>query len=99
MSSRKIAIICRRDDYFENVENTVRVFVECGLAEDIAVYTKSQQDRFASHTDGSACRNVVLPAECDTEPKARNWVNAQYDEFDGFLHVLTDTVEIMKDPS
>lgn len=32
MSSRKIAIICRQDDYFENVENTVRAFAEAGLA-------------------------------------------------------------------
>ncbi len=29
----------------------------------------------------------------------RNWVNAQYGGFDGFLHVLADTVEVLKDPS
>ncbi len=46
MGSRKIAIICRQDDNFGNVESTIRAFADAGLAEDIAVYTTSQQGRF-----------------------------------------------------
>lgn len=47
------------------------------------------------------CHTIKVPAENDTQPKFRNYVNRFFRNlsFNGFLHVISNQVLLLKDPS
>jgi hypothetical protein len=95
--SRRIAILHDDMSMHSNVLDTVKKLHEAGCA-DITVFTKEADESFI--IPELECKNAVWPAECDTVPKIRNWINAHFkqQEFSGMLHVLEDTTCILKDP-
>ncbi len=66
------------------------------LASEVYVFTKGQEAGFNMAHERCKCMNVQLPAECDTQPKARNWINKFFksQKFSGFLHVLESNVRL-----
>lgn len=96
---RRIAIIHEHGEYAANVNGIVSALMANCVAPEITVFTRTPEGGFNAAHERCSCRNEVIPAECDNEPKVRNWINSRYAGFSGFLHVLTDSVELLRDPS
>jgi len=96
---RRIVIIHEHEEYSSNVSNLISVLMANSVAPEIIVYTKTPNGNFNVGHERSRCSNETIPPEFDTEPKVRNWVNARNSGFEGFLHVLSDSVEITSDPT
>ena len=99
MSRRSIAIINNKEDNFENVQNMLSILMANAVADRITVYTRKNAERFNISHERCSCFGEAIPAECDNEPKIRNWINSKYASDCGFLHVIEDSVKLLKDPS
>lgn len=98
MKTRKIAVIHRDEHCAENVRHTVGMLAK--LTPELTVFVSAGLGEWIEpDLDMCLVRRVEIPAGLDSEPKIRNWVNAQYESFDGFLHVLSDSAEVTADPS
>lgn len=95
---RRIVIINEHSENVQNAVNTVNAFAASSVETEITVCTRAPDGRFDVKAGNCSCSNEVIPPELDTEPKVRNWVNSRNAGFGGFLHVLTDSVEVLKDP-
>lgn len=100
---RIIAIIHTQNDMLENVHKIVNMIVDNNCAEQIYVFTKEEklEFTFAQIMTSQYCMNVCLPDTCDNTPKTRNWINSYFktNNFDGFLHVIEDTTDLLKVPT
>lgn len=95
--SRQIAIIHRNAEYAANAFAAAMKLSP--LTDSLTVFAPPGMALAGISSDGRRIACETIPSEADTEPKIRNWINSRYSGYDGFLHVLTDTVEITKDPS
>ena len=98
MSRRTIAIINENEKNIKNVMDMVSVFMINSVADEITVYTKFDPVQFNISHERSRCSGESIPAECDNGPKLRNWINSKYTKDCGFLHVINDSVELLKNP-
>jgi len=89
---RTFAVISKNPECDANVGKMVPLLKSVPES-DVVVFTAGKQ------VDG--VENVSIPSELNTEPKIRNWINRRFDEacFSGFLHVISDTTELLKDPA
>lgn len=100
---RIIAIIHTQNDMSENVSKVAKMIIDNDCAEQIYVFTKESKIQFdfdiVDKTAG--CMNVCLPETCDNNPKIRNWINSYFktNNFDGFLHVIEDSTDLLKVPT
>lgn len=89
--NRKIAIICWNENadiskyilpQLKDVE--VDLFVKDGIAVPSA----------------ECCKTVSMPFSVDTMPKSKNFVLSHYkaNGFNGYVHVIEDTISVLKDP-
>ena len=99
MNRRSIAIINSKEENFENVQNMLSMLMANAVADRITVYTRKNAAQFNISHERCSCSGEDIPAECDNEPKIRNWVNSKYASDCGFLHIIEDSVELLKDPS
>ena len=92
--NRKIAIICWNNDI--NISQDIISKFPVGTTFDLFV------------KEGIACIDqpeigecIIMPTEVNIQVKAKNFVLEHYKKagFDGWLHVLEDTIEVLKDPS
>jgi len=89
---RTFAIISKTLGCEANVSKVASIFKTVPDS-DVIVFTTGNP------VDG--VENVKLPADLNTEPKIRNWINRRFETsgFSGFLHVVSDTVEVLKTPT
>jgi len=89
---RIFAIISKTAGCEPNVCKMVRL-LKMVSDSDVVVFTTGKL------TDGA--ENIKLPDDLNTEPKIRNWINRRFetDGFSGFLHVISDTTELLIDPT
>jgi hypothetical protein len=99
MNRRTIAIINDKEKNIKNVSGTISMLMSNNVADKVVVYTKFAPEQFNINSDHCACSGESIPSECDNEPKIRNWINSKYGSECGFLHVISDGVEILKDPA
>lgn len=91
---RKIAII--------NIHNKVDIFENIikhlDLNDELYVF-QLKESSFNTHSN---TKSIIIPSEyTDSESKIKNYVTKFFfdEKFNGFLHVIEDTVEILKDPT
>lgn len=99
MSRRAIAIINGKEKNVKNVLNLIDALTANAVADKITVYTRFSPEQFNISRERCICSGESIPTECDNEPKTRNWINSKYSQDCGFLHVINDGVEILKDPA
>lgn len=90
--NRTFAVISLNKECDKNVVNTVS---KLKLVPDSDVIVFSDDHGI----DG--LETIVWPKELDNEPKIRNWINTRFKDngFSGFLHVISDMTEVLKDPT
>lgn len=98
---RIIAVLHEHSDMTENVHKIANIILENACADAFYVFTKESLEEFNYANGTQICQNVCWPAECDNIPKVRNWINSYFktNQFNGMLHVLEDTTEILKIPT
>lgn len=72
MAERTTVLLHNDSSMHDNVLDTVKKLHEAGCT-DIKVFTKEADSSFSIHELG--CKNETWPAECDSVPKVRNWIN------------------------
>ena len=94
-NNRRIAAVIHTDkNCSDNVRKTVSELTACRMFDSIVVYRKPDTD---FGMEGVLVKDI--PAELDTEPKIRNWINSEYASCGGFLHVIKDDTEITRPPA
>lgn len=91
---RKIAII----NIHDNVDISGNIIRYLDSNDEIYVFQLKESD-FNTHSN---IKSILVPSECsDSESKIKNYVTKFFFEenYKGFLHVIEDSVEIMKDPN
>ncbi len=98
---RQIAIVADQCTDDQVLTSLVDALMANAVCQQITVFTKEAKPSLNKMHERTACQNVVLPIECDTDPKTRNYINKQYREsgFTGFLHVILWNTIIDKDPT
>ena len=99
MSTRTIVIINRESAHTANMRRIMDIFTANALAGRIVVFQTNPDMSLNFTTDRTQCSAEQIPSECDTEPKLRNEINRRFANSCDFLHVISDSVEILKDPS
>ena len=92
---RKAAIFSEEPSKFEQAKNLAKALDESGAFKDgITLFTMARDIKDLPVTA------KVIPESCDTISKARNYINMSYkmEGYTGYLHVIEDHVQIMKDP-
>lgn len=94
---REIAIFNNKKEQFDAAKKLAKSLVETKAFSEVTLFTRDAGAIPASEEFGTK----VIPDTCDTISKARNFINAEYKlkQFDGFLHVVEDIVELQKDPT
>ena len=87
MDNRKFAVIL----WSKNADTTKDIFSHFPEGTQFDIFAKNGK------AEGNA---IELPKEIDTMPKAKNFVFKHYKDsgFTGFLHLIEDNVEVLKDP-
>ena len=103
MIDRKIAILLFEERKLQNVRDAVSVFMANSAASEITVFSKEEFPEFNTGHEHTACKSEKFP-ECenpDMEASVRNAILRKYESegFDGMLHVVSDSIKILKDPS
>lgn len=98
---RQIAIVADQCTDDQVLSTLVDALMANAVCQQIIVFTKDSKPSLNKAHERTSCINVVLPLECDTEPKIRNYINKQYRDsgFKGFLHVVQWNTILNKDPN
>ena len=98
---RQFAILAYDCDDIQILQTLISTLMANAICSQINVFTKEQMSTVNISHERTTCTNVILPIECDTVPKARNYINQQYKQtnFNGFLHVVNWNTLIKKDPT
>lgn len=98
--NRKIVIIHENEECAQNVHNMVSILMTNVSAHNITVYVRTPfAMSFNIAHERTLCTTEIIPAECDTEPKTRNWILDKERGTCDFLHVISDNVELLKNPN
>ena len=97
--NRIVAILHNNNDMHKNVQKLISSLNDSQCFEKIYVF--SYEDLSEFNISDKNCQNIILPNECDNVPKIRNYINTKFksENFNGMLHVLEDTTEIIENPS
>lgn len=98
---RQIAIVAHKCDNEQVLRDLVDALMANAVCSQIVVFSDKEMPTMNFGHERTTCTNAVLPDECNTIPKVRNYINAQYKQanFNGFLHVVEWSTKINKDPS
>lgn len=103
MADRKIAILLFDERRLPEVRNTVDILMANSACSDITVFSEKDFPEFNRAHENAKCENARFP-ECDKpdlETSKRNAILRKYESegFDGILHVVSDGISLLKDPS
>ena len=103
MTNRKIAILLLDDRRIQNVRNIVSVLMANAVCDEITVFSENPLPGFDMAHERTRCSCQAFP-QCDKpdlETAKRNAVLKKYEGegYDGILHVISDDIELLKDPS
>ena len=95
--NRAIAILSLdNSDTYDVIYHNVSMIMANVLASDVYVFTIGEAASFNMAHERCKSANIQLPADCNTMPKARNWINKFFksQQFNGFLYVLESNVKL-----
>lgn len=97
MTGRIFAIDNQNNQCVEYVVDLVKSIRQYNCADDIVVFTKEDLDAF--HIENA--KIVKFDQTLDNHSKCKNYINSFFKQqnFEGFLHVLEDNVQLKQDPT
>lgn len=99
--NRTIVIELLNEEYTENVQKNVDILMANSSCNNIVVLMPQPNSNFNVAHETVTCSNLCYPAECDTFPKRRNWLNAYFksQQYSGMLHVLEQSTKLLEAPN
>lgn len=91
--SRKVVILHEDSTVFnDETMRLVEALNASKISEDVLVVAREQFQ---------TVKTLVIPEDKKTDPQIRNWLNTKFrlEKFNGFLHVIRDCTEILRDPT
>lgn len=101
MPDRKIAIFLSDERRIPDVRSNVGILMSCAVCPEITVFSEREIPEFNMGHERTRCSNEKFPGSGDSETARRNAILKKYEAegFGGILHVISDDVNIVCDPS